>query len=101
MAVKVLITRRFKEGKAMDVLSLLNHLRSEAMNQPGYITGETLAGHDDPQKLLVIATWDTLEHWLRWKDNPTRKEHESKLADFLETPVQYESFILGAFPRRK
>jgi len=101
MAVKVLITRRFKKDKGMEVLSQLNHLRSEAMNQPGYITGETLAGHDDPQKLLVIATWDTLEHWVKWKDNPTRKEYENKLTDLLEGPVQYEAFILGAFPRRK
>jgi len=101
MAVKVLITRRFKEGKGMEVLSQLNQLRSEAMNQPGYITGETLVGHDDPQKLLVIATWDRVEHWQKWKDNPTRKEHENKLGDLLLGSAQYEVFVLGAFPRRK
>jgi hypothetical protein len=63
MAVKVLITRRFKSGKGHELLGLLNQARSQAMNQPGYITGETLVGRDDPNKLVVIGTWQSEDHW--------------------------------------
>ena len=101
MAVKVLITRRFQEGKGMEVLSLLNKLRSEAMNQPGYITGETVVGYDDPQKLLVIGTWDEVDHWIKWRDNPDRKATESKIAHFLIDPTEYEVFVFGSFPKPK
>ena len=72
MAVKVLIKRRFKEGKAREVFALLNNFRSAAMEQKGYITGETLIGHDDPQKLLVIGTWQSIDNWLSWKEDLAR-----------------------------
>ena len=60
MIVKVMIKRKIKEGKAREVFALLNKFRSEAMNQKGYITGETLINHDNPREILVIAmcrTW--------------------------------------------
>jgi heme-degrading monooxygenase HmoA len=101
MAVKVLIKRRFKEGKAMEVFALLNKFRSEAMNQTGYITGETLIGHDDPQKLLVIAMWQSVDNWLKWKENPTRKANEALLQQYLEEPTEYEVYVLGTYPHKR
>ena len=40
MAVKVLIKRHMREGKAKEVFALLNKSRADAMNQKGYITGD-------------------------------------------------------------
>ena len=60
MAVKVLIKRRFMEGKAMEVFALLNKFRSEAINQTGYVTGETLIDYNDPQKILRVSSEDFL-----------------------------------------
>jgi heme-degrading monooxygenase HmoA len=101
MAVKVLIKRRFKEGKAMEVFALLNKFRSEAMNQTGYITGETLIGHDNPQKLLVIAMWQSIDNWLNWKENPARKANEALLQQYLEEPTEYEVYVLGTYPHKR
>ena len=42
MLAKVLIKRRFKKGTNKEVRALLNEFRAGAMNQPGYITGQTL-----------------------------------------------------------
>jgi hypothetical protein len=42
MIVKVMIKRKIKEGKAREVFALLNKFRADAMNQKGYISGETL-----------------------------------------------------------
>ncbi|MEW6264401.1 MAG: antibiotic biosynthesis monooxygenase [Thermodesulfobacteriota bacterium] len=99
--IKSVITRRVKEGKAMSVFSLLNKLRTEALNQPGYISGETLVGHDDPAKFMVIATWLNLESWLKWKESPLRRETEAKIQEHLTEPTRIEVFTLGAFPHKK
>ena len=101
MTVKVLIKRRFKDGKAREVFTLLNKLRSEAMEQAGYITGESLIGHEDPQKLLVISTWQSIENWLKWKEDPGRKANEARLEQYLEGQTEYEAFVLGTYVSRK
>ena len=101
MAVKVLITRKIQEGKALEVFALLNKHRAEAMNQPGYISGETLIGHDDPWEILVISTWHNVEAWLKWKGDPLRKANEAKVEHWLEGPTEYKAFVLGTYPKKK
>jgi len=98
MAVKVLITRRFKKEKIREVFSVLSQIRTQALKQRGYITGETLFGHDDPQKLVVISTWESADDWLKWKDDPVRKKNEAELQQFLVDQPQYEIFTFGAYP---
>ena len=101
MTVKVMIKRHIKEGRAKDVFALLNKHRSNAMDQRGYITGETLMGYQNPRYLLVISTWQNIENWLDWKENNDRKANEAKLEQFLETPTEYDEFILGTYPSQK
>jgi len=101
MAVKVIIKRTFKEGKAKEVFALLKKFRSEAMDQEGYITGETLVGFDDPQKVLVISTWQSIDNWLKWSEDSGRKANEALLQQYLEGPTEYEAYVLGPYPTRK
>ena len=101
MAVKVFIKRHIKEGKTKDVFALLNKFRSDALEQTGYISGETLFNHDDPKKLVVIGMWQSVENWLQWKENPDRKSHEAKMEPHLEKPTEYEVYVLGTYPHKK
>jgi heme-degrading monooxygenase HmoA len=101
MAAKVIIKRRFKEGKAKEVFALLKKFRSEAMDQEGYITGETLIGFDDPQKVLVISTWQSIDSWLKWSKDAERKANEAFLQQYLEEPTEHEAYVLGPHPTRK
>ena len=101
MVVKVIIKRRFREGKAKEVFALLKKFRSEAMDQEGYITGETLIGFDDPQKVLVISTWQSIDHWLKWKENPDRIDNETLMEQYLERPIEYDTYVLGIYPHKK
>jgi len=101
MAVKVIIKRRFIEGKAKEVFALLKKFRSEAMDQEGYITGETLIGIDDPQKVLVISTWQSKDNWLKWKEDSDRKANEALLQQYLDGPTAYEAYVLGPYPHKK
>ena len=97
MVIKVLIKRKIVEGKAREVFALLNQFRADAMNQVGYISGETLINHDDPQEVLVISKWQGIENWLKWKDDPNRQANEAKMKLFLEGFTTYDTYVLGTY----
>jgi len=101
MVVKVLIKRHIKEGKTKEVFALLNKHRASAMNQKGYVTGETLISYNNPHRLVVISTWQGIENWLTWKENKERRANEAKLEQFLEAPTEYDEYILGTYPSKK
>ncbi|KIX14111.1 antibiotic biosynthesis monooxygenase family protein [Dethiosulfatarculus sandiegensis] len=96
MAVKVLITRRLKQGESKPVYSALNNLRGVALQQQGYMTGETLLGYDDPAKLLVLSTWQSVTDWKKWQESPERAKVDREIEPHLEGPTEYEIFVIGA-----
>lgn len=96
MAVKVLITRTFKPDKVDQAARLLMEARSQATLQPGYISGQTLVGADNPHKLVVVSTWTNRKGWEAWRSSDARKAVNEKMAEVLETPEQWEVFYAGA-----
>lgn len=96
--VKVMIKRHMKEGKAKDVFALLKEQRAKAMNQRGHLKGETLMSYQNPRCLLVISSWQSMENWLSWKESEERRGNEAQLAQFLESPTEYDEYIFGTYP---
>ena len=96
--VKVMIKRQIKEGKVKDVFDLLKQQRVKAMNQRGHLKGETLMSYQNPSCLLVISGWQSMENWLAWKESEERRANEAKLEQFLESPTEYDEYILGTYP---
>ena len=96
MLAKILIERQFKPGNEKEILSLLNQLRSLAMNQPGYISGLTMRSPDKPENMMVIGTWQTLESWYSWKENMERKNLEAMLDIYQERPTEYREYVVGS-----
>ena len=47
MAIKILIKSHFKEGSTEQAFALIKNFRQDAMNQSGYISGETWTNHLD------------------------------------------------------
>ncbi|MFQ6122322.1 MAG: antibiotic biosynthesis monooxygenase family protein [Dehalococcoidales bacterium] len=68
--VRVIIERRVKKGE--NVWSLLRELRTAAVQQPGYITGETLVSAEDKSVIVVISTWRNFEDWKAWETSEAR-----------------------------
>jgi len=95
MIAKILIKRRFKEGKNAQILALLHELRARAMNQPGYISGETLSKKGFPFNMVIVGTWQSLQDWYQWRDSAERKRLESMLELYQLRPTDYEEFLLG------
>lgn len=95
MLVKVYIKRNIKKGKEKELFVLIKELRSRAMNQEGYISGENLVSTDDPQKLMVVSTWQGLENWTNWEKSDERKKIEVQLEELQSSPTTCESFVFS------
>jgi heme-degrading monooxygenase HmoA len=95
MIAKILIKRKFLKGKSEQIMSIMNNMRTSAMAQPGYISGETLMDHKDPHNKAVLCAWQSLEDWLNWKEKPERKQFEVMLEVFQLGPTEYEEYVVG------
>ena len=96
MAVKVFIKRYVKKGKTEAAVKLLMDVRSQALKQPGYISGETLINHYDPCNLTVVSTWQTVDDWIRWQESDERSAIEDQLESLQERPANFEIYDLGS-----
>ena len=95
MLTKVLIKRRFRKGNEKEILHLLRELRAKAMEMPGYLSGISMTSAEDPRQVLVIGTWERLEHWQAWKESAERKTIEAMLEIYQDAPADYEAYVVG------
>ena len=95
MAVKVFIKRYVKKGKTKEAVELLKDVRSHALKQPGYISGETLINHYDPCNITVVSTWQTIDDWIRWQESDERSAKEDQIEGLQEGPANFEIYDLG------
>ncbi|AEB10292.1 antibiotic biosynthesis monooxygenase family protein [Desulfobacca acetoxidans] len=90
--IKVIMERTIKGRNVSEIVRLLRMLRVKAMQQPGYISGETLHAIDDPNSYLVISTWENLKDWEAWFNNPERQKLQAELDKYLEVPTNMRIF---------
>ena len=70
--IRVLIERHITEGNRGNLVRLLREMRTVAMHQPGYVTGETLESTEDASIIAVLSTWRSLEDWKAWDKSGQR-----------------------------
>lgn len=95
MTIKVIIVRKFPADKAEEATPCVRELRQRAMQQPGYVSGETLVNADDPEEYLVISTWSTVENWNNWLEDESRSAVQAKLDALLGTETLYQVYYHG------
>ena len=84
--------KEIQDNKTKEARALLNTLRIGAMNQPGYISGETLFNQYDPKCIMVISIWQTVDDWEKWKESDERSAIEAQFEILLQEPAEYEAF---------
>jgi heme-degrading monooxygenase HmoA len=99
MTIRALMTRTLPlldEGREVELLpkisSILMDLRSMALKQPGYISGETMRNIENPNEFLVISTWRSLEDWINWFKNEEREKLEGRIDNILGIRTQYRIY---------
>lgn len=104
MAIEVLIRRRFIKEKEAALAPLIVRLRSLALAQPGYISGETLrcidpAGEDE---YLVRSTWRSVEEWKTWLHSDERTAIQNEIDAITGEATEYrmyEPLVGGIIPK--
>jgi len=92
MAVKIFIKRKLTESHFIELTILLKKLRSLTLNQPGYISGETLQRIDKPGESMVISTWRSVDDWNNWVNNEKRMVIQSEIDQLLGIETEYEIY---------
>ena len=92
MAVKIIIKRIVPQNKAEALKPLLHRLRNLAMQQPGYISGETFKRIDRPGESLVVSTWQSMEDWRAWVMSDERRGTQEKIDHLLGEKTDYEVY---------
>ncbi len=95
MAVKIFIKRFIPPDKSGKLMPLFNNLRSLAMSQPGYISGETLHSIHHPGEIVVISTWQTVENWRSWVVHKERLKIQDQIDMLLDEKTEYEVYQYG------
>ena len=96
MAIEVLIRRVTKPGvNAKALLPHIVELRSHAVKQPGYISGETLFNLEQLDECLVISRWTTIEHWQAWNRTSRRIKIDDGMEELLATETEYKFYGVG------
>ena len=96
MAIGVLIKRVTKPGSdAKELMPLIVELRSLAVRQPGYISGETFFNLDRPEECVVIGRWTSLEYWQQFNKNKRRSELIDSIEKQLESKAEYNIYDIG------
>ena len=95
MAVKVIIKRKVPESQAREMIPLFRKMRAMAMNQEGYIAGETLRNMNDPEDFIVISNWQSSDHWVSWLESADRQAIQNQIDNLLGGQTQYEIYHYG------
>jgi heme-degrading monooxygenase HmoA len=92
MPVQVIIKRKLIINNPQELMPLLSELHSHAIEQPGYLSGETLRSIDNPEDYMVVSKWETADDWTRWFQSKERREIQGKVDSILGEKTFYEIF---------
>ncbi len=89
MTVKIFIKRKVPEKNSVELALLLQKMRGLTLNQPGYISGETLKRIDKNDECMVISSWRSVEDWNTWVNNERRIIVQSEIDNLLGGETEY------------
>lgn len=92
MTVKIFIKRKVQDKSVVELTMLLKRLRSLTLEQPGYISGETLNRIDKKDECMVVSTWRSVEDWNNWVNNPKRIEVQTQIDKLLGEDTEYAMY---------
>ena len=94
--LRVIIERHLKEGKSKSLVPLLRELRAAALQQPGYITGETMVSTQDPSIVATLSTWRSLDDWKAWENSEARKKLSPQIERLLRKKPKVSIYQVSA-----
>ena len=96
MSLKILIDRKFKEAPTPEIIRILNELRIKALQENGYIGGETVVNIDNKHETIVISSWSSIVDWNKWLNSEERIKLGKELSSYLEEPEKIRILMSSA-----
>ena len=93
MNVKIITQRKFKEPLVQENLIAIKALRISAMQQKGYVSGETLVNFKDRREVVVLSTWSDIDDFNTWLKSDEKIKLENKLTPLLDEPARISSLM--------
>ena len=84
--VRVLIERWLLPGADEQIVAALREMRRDAVQAPGYISGETLRDASDPAHYVILSSWRTSADWDEWAECEARQRVRGRIASLLARP---------------
>ena len=95
MTIRILIRRTVPEDKARDLIPMFKQIRQLAVQQNGYISGETLRNYNNPEEFLIISSWQSVSDWETWLKNQERQKLQDEIDRLLGGKTRYDIFHYG------
>ncbi len=92
MGVTVLIKRKVSPGNDEVLRNLYFELRSLALRQTGYVSGETLRKVGSPGEYLVISKWQHIDDWSKWLVSEERRQYQERIDALTNAETKFEIY---------
>ena len=92
MSIKIFIKRKSPSGDGAELNHLLQKLRSLTLEQTGYVSGETLTRIDEPGEVIVVSTWNSVENWNKWVNDPRRIHIQTEVDKLTGVSTEYSMY---------
>lgn len=83
--VCVIIERHIAEGFASYYDKMSQQVLSQATVQPGFVAGDSFHNSYDEYHRVVIAKYDSIQHWQRWHSSDERQQIMANLLPMLQS----------------
>ena len=77
--IRVVIERTLSREGDEEIQRAMRELRREAIQQPGYVSGETLRDTTNLYHFVILSTWRSPEEWEAWANSGRRREVEERI----------------------
>ncbi|WP_166265800.1 antibiotic biosynthesis monooxygenase family protein [Marinobacter caseinilyticus] len=82
--IRVLIERHIAETLESAYEERSRSVLRQAIDAPGFVSGETLVDAHDPNHRLTLCNWRSPADWDRWYHSPVRKELMNNLIPMMD-----------------
>ena len=79
----VIVEVELRINEVIKTLHILREMRTEAIQQPGYISGNTIVGVEDPSLIAIVMIWQSIKEWEAWEKSQTQIKIFRKIVPFM------------------
>ncbi len=71
--IRVLIERYIAEDCLDKYFDMIRRAKNKASNVPGFLAGEVFETAGEPNHVIVMSTWDSVDSWETWAESEQRQ----------------------------